>query len=535
PRSPLPQAVRFALALTAQNGGDVSVSVAALQTVLESAPERTGEVLQALERFDREDPRAAEARYMLASIYLDRRDHAAAEAELSRGGTVNTALLERVLAKYEAILKAAPDDAAARLGYIQALLMARQFDRVLELGQEMLKQADDASAVRLTLAIGDALRDKGDHDAAAKRYFAAYGRDRSVAGTIVSRLRDLLQAEGTQALASLALGKVLGAEGRSSEAVEALRAAGAADPKLQETVYNELQTLMNTCPGDPQPGLALLGHLKEARDTQRALQVISGLLDAHPQLAGALVAHIETILASEPNLGFAHYEMGRALQRMQMVPRSAASFLNAFRQDAGMAPMVLKRLQELILLAPSSPEPYLVTCAIHASRGKLTAAAETIQKALMRIPAEADRLVPRLEEIWKQHRGNPQIAMAFAEVCRRAGRHDKAIQAYGDAASKDSALFDAAFEGFEAIVAERPDLGEAYLARGRAHAQRLRIDPALADLEQACRLDPKLLPAVLQETEALRARMPESYACLILIADLCVAGGRDADARRLLE
>jgi tetratricopeptide (TPR) repeat protein len=535
PRSPLPHAVRFALALAAYHGGDISVSVAALQTVLEAAPERTGEVLQALERFDRDDPRATEARYLLASIYLDRRDYAAADAELARGGAVNTALLERVLGKYEAILQATPDEAAARLGYIQALLLGRQYDRVLAFGQETLKQREDETTVRITLAMGDALRDKGEHDSAAKRYFAAYGRDRSLAGEVVSRLRDLVQAEGTQALASLALGKVLGAEGRASEAVEALRAAGAADPKLQETVHTELQNLMSTCPADPQPGLALLAYLKEAHDTQRALQVISGLLDAHPQLAGALVTHIESILEAEPNLGFAQYELGRALQRMQMVPRSAASFLTAFRQDAGLAPMVLKRLQELILLSPGSPEPYLVTCAIHASRGKLTAAAETIQKALMRIPAEADRLVPRLEEIWKQHRGNPQIAMAFAEVCRRAGHHDKAILAYGDAAGKDSALFDAAFEGFEAIVAERPEMGEAYLARGRAHAQRLRIEPALADLEKACQLEPRLLPAALQQAEALRGRMPESYPCLILVADLCAAAGRDADARRLLE
>src|SRR5207245_6941698 len=69
----------------------------------------------------------------------------------------------------------------------------------------------------------------------------------------------------------------------------------------------------------------------------------------------------------------------------------------------------------------------------------------------------------------------------------------------------------------------------------RAHAQRMRIDQALADLDRAGRLAPALLPGILEAAEALRARFPEAYPCAILLADLYVASGRQAEAGRVLK
>jgi len=535
PLSPVPQAVHFALGEAAFFGGDPAAAATVFREVLEASPDRVEEVRQALERFDRDDPRAAEARYLLAALYLDRRDHAAAIAELARGGSVNLPLLERVLAKYEEILAASPDDEAARVGYVRALVLARRFDQVLTVGQEVLKRRDDETTAPISLAIGDALLEKGENDGAVKRYYAAYGRDRKLGAEVVERLRRTIQSEGTHALASLAMGKVLGSEGRPSEAVEALRAASAADPKLRDTVLTELKGLQVSCPSDPQAGLVVLTLLREGRETHEALKTISGLLDAHPDLAPSLIEHLEQILKAEPSQPFALYEMGRALQRIRIYPKAAASYLQAFRQDAGLAAMILKRLYECMDAAPTCPEPYLAACAIHAGKGKFLAAAETIQKAFLKMPAEIDRLLPRLEEIWKQNRNGAQIALVFAQACLKAGKHEKALVAFGDAAQRDASLFDAAFEGFEAIVNACPKLGDAYLMRGRAHAQRMRIDQALGDLDRASRLAPRLLPAILEEAEALHARFPDAYPCSILLADLDLAAGKDAEAGRLLK
>ena len=220
--------------------------------------------------------------------------------------------------------------------------------RVLSAGAETLKLRDDATTARVSLAMGEALSEKGDHGAAVKRYFAAYGRDHGLAPAVAEKLRRMIEAEGSLPLASLALGKILASEGRSTEAVEALRAARTADPKLSDTVLGELQRLRDAAPADPQPGLLMLAILAESGDHKRAVQVISALLDARSDLASVLAGHLDRILKADPQQAFATFELGRALQQLGLHPRSAASYLAAFRLDATLAPMILRRLQEAI-------------------------------------------------------------------------------------------------------------------------------------------------------------------------------------------
>jgi tetratricopeptide (TPR) repeat protein len=534
PRSPLPHAVRFALGEVAFQGGDLSAAAAAFRDVLAAVPERTDEVRQALERFDRDDPRAAEARYLLASLYLDAKDHHAALNELSRGGAVNASLIDRVLEKYEALSAADPEDMAVRCGLVEALLIGRRYDRVLAVGQEILKKRDDDSTASVSLSMAEALRETNDPDGAVKRYFAAHARNPALAPTIIDRLRQMIDTAGGHALASLALGRILGANGRPAEAAEALRAAHANDAKLHETVITELQRLVAASPASPEPGMALLLVLRDGRDSERVVQVITGLLDAHPNLASILVGHLEEILKTDPAQPFATYEMGRALQALALHPKSAAAYLAAFRLDASLGPMILKRIQELIEAAPTCPDPYLAACAIHTARGRLKAAAEKIEQALEKMPAEAERLVPRLEEISRQNHA-PAITLLLAQACLRAGQHEKAIRAFAEAAQKDPSCGEPALAGIEAILEAAPRLGEAYLARARFHALRLRADEAVADLHRAWQLAPGLGAAILEEASALRSRLPDSYACAMLLADLFIAAGKDADAGRLLQ
>jgi tetratricopeptide (TPR) repeat protein len=535
PRSPHPQAVRFTRAEALLRGGDPAAAATELNEVLRAAPGRSEEVRQVLERFDRDDPRAAEARFLLASLYLDRRDHASALVELSRHGAANPMLLDRVLAKYETILAGAPDDCEARTGLVRTLLLRRDHDRVIEVGQETLKIRDDASTAWVSLAMGEAFQERGQSDAAAARLHAAYRADRSLLDEVVRRLKALIEVEGTHAQGSLFLGQVMAAEGRAAEAVAALRAARAADPSLRDTVLEELQALMATCPTEPQAGLWTVAMLMEKGETRQAIRVVSSLLDAHPDLAPILAGHLDQILKVSPDQPFALYEMGRALQRMKKYPKSVASLYAAFRHDPSLAPMALKRLREVVEAAPTCLDGHLATCAIHAARGKPLAAAEAVKVALQKVPDAADRLLPRLEELCSREPGNAHIAMILAETCLRAGQHAKALAAYDEAVRADPALLDAAFEGFEALVKANPKMGQAYLSRGRAHARRLRIEDAVRDLAQAGRLDPHLLPSALQAVEEMRSRHPESAACALVLADLWLAAGDSNQATSLLE
>jgi len=306
-RTTVPHAVRFALGEALFFAGQLSPAGAIFRDLLQTVPERTEEIKSALMRFDRNSPEAAEACVLLATLCLDRRDYKGALAELSQGGEAIAPLLDRVVGKYEQILATTPGDVDARLGFVEALALTRRYDKVMSIGIETLKIKDDESTARVYLAMGDALRHKGDSDSAVKRYFAGYGRNRSLGTGVIERLQGLIAAEGTHPLASLALGKVLGSEGRAAEAVEALGVARAADSKLADAVLSELQRLKDAFPADPQAGLAMLNILAESGDHKRSVPVITALLDARPDLASVLAGHLDRILKADPQQAYAAF------------------------------------------------------------------------------------------------------------------------------------------------------------------------------------------------------------------------------------
>jgi len=534
PRSPLPVAVHFARGEAQYHAGLLPAAAASLREVLQSAPERVAEVRAALERFDRADPRAAEARYLLATIYVDMRDHEAARAELNRPGPTNAALLARVVTRYESLVSETPDDMPARAALMHALLLARQLDRALEVGRETLKRRDDASTATISLAMADALAEKGDTDGAVRRYFAASKRDRRLAGEVIARLQRLIEVEGKHPFGCLALAKLQAQEGHAAEAVESLRAAHTGDPALHDSVVLELEAVVRDFPADPQPGLVLIGLLQESGQYQKAVQVIAVHLDAHPAAAQRLAAHLDGILEAQPGHPLAHYELGRALQALGANARAAERLASAARLDPTIAPLALRRLQEILIADPACTPAWIACSEVLSGRGQVLQAAERLAEAIARTPTDATGLLDRLEEL---HRKNPTLApmtLLFAEACARAAQHERAARAYGEAAAGDLALGEEALHGLDALLESNPRLAEAWLVRARLRLKMAQSAPALADFTEAARLSPRLVPEVLRDVQGLAGQRADWPECALVLADLLLAADRAPEAEDLL-
>ena len=535
PRSPLPVAVHFARGDAQFRAGDPAAAAASLREVLQSAPERVGEVRQVLERFDRADPRAAEARYLLASILVDQGDHAAAMRELAGPGPVNAALLERVVKRYESAVAATPDDLAARGGLVQALLLARQYDRVLEVGRETLRRRDDATTARVSLAMGDALREKGDGDGAVRRLYAATRRDPALSGEVAERLRRVIEIDGRNPFASLALGKVLAQQGRVEEALEALRVARAADPAMHDAVVQEMEGLVRACPGDAHPGLALATMLQESGDNARAVQALSALLEAHPQTAQRVAAQLDDVLKDDPRHALAQYELGRALVALGAHARASDRFRTAARLDVALAPMALRRLHEILTEKPGCTVAWIASADVLAERGQRLQAAERLAEAIARDPAESHGLLGRLEELHRAHPDDGPLALLFAEACLRAGGHERAARAFGALAGRSLEMAEAAARGLDTILQANPRLAEARHMRARARLRLSRSEEALQDLQEAARLAPRMAPDILGEVETLSKQRPDWSECTLLLADLLRSAGRGSEAEEVLD
>ena len=534
PRSPLPIAVHFARGVAQHRAGMAAAAAASFREVLQSSPERVEEVRLALERFDRSDPAAAEARYLLASIYVDRRDHQAAVRELQRPGPTHAALLERVLKRYETIVKETPDDLSARAGLMEALLLARRHDRALEVGKDTLRIRDDASTARVSLLMADALVEKRDSDGAVRRLFAAYRRDPALGAAVIERLRRLLDTEGKHPFTCLVLGKVLSAEGKAEEALEVLRAARTADPALNDSVLLEIEGLVKTCPADPRPGLALMALLKEAGQHAKAVQVISTHLDAHPDSAQKVAAHLDEILRTQPDHPLAHFELGRALARLGAKARAADRFRQAARLDPELGPMALRRLQEILIADPACVVAWMSSAEILEGRGQPVQAAERLAEAIARAPGDAESLLARIEALCRAHPDEGPMLLLFADASLRLGEHDRAVRAWGEMAARDLDGASAALKGLDAVLEAVPRHAEARIMRARARLRLSQSEAALADLAEAANLAPNLVGDILGEIEPLVDERPTWAEGALLRADLLIACGRPRDAETLL-
>ncbi|HUD71395.1 MAG TPA: tetratricopeptide repeat protein [Dongiaceae bacterium] len=535
PRSPVPLAVHFARGEALFHLGALPAAAASFREVLQSAPERAAEVRLALEKFDRADPKATEARYLLASLHVEQRDHEAALKELTRPGPTHADLLKSVIKKYESLIVEQPEDMAARAAFLKALILARDFDRVIEVARDTLKRKDDASTAGVSLAMADALAEKGDLDGAVRRYFTATRRDPALALESIARLKRLIEVQGQHPFGCLALGKLLAQQGRAAEAVESLRAARAGDPALHDSVITELENLTRACPAEAPPGLALIALHYDAGQHERAVQVIAGHLDAHPASAQRLAAHLDRILEHQPGHPLAHYELGRALQVLGAHARAADRFAAAARLDAAIGPLALRRLQELLIADPSCTGAWLACAEVLAGRGQSLQAAERLAEAIARDASQAGALLDRIESLYRAHPGEAPMALIYAEACARAGQPDRAARAYGEAAAGDLESVPAAMTGLDGLIASNPRLAECWWQRARARLRLSQNEAALADLAEAARLAPRLLPEVLRVTEELSAERPGWPECTLLLADLMDAAGRGADGEAILE
>jgi tetratricopeptide (TPR) repeat protein len=382
--------------------------------------------------------------------------------------------------------------------------------------------------------MADALVEKGDKDGAVRRFFAAYRRDPKLAQDVANRLKRFISQEGRHPFACLVLGKVLVQEGRAEEAVPILRTARAADPALHDSVVLELEALVRNCPADPRPGLALVALHQEAGQHVKAVQVIASLLDAHPGSAQRIAAHLEEILKSQPEHPLAQYELGRALQTLGAHARASERYRAAASLDAAIAPMALRRIQEILVADPPCSAAWLASADVLLARGQPLQAAERLAEAIARAPQEAAGPMTRLEELYRRHADVGAVAILFAEAALRAGLHDQASTAYGEAAERDLALAEDALMGLDAIVKLSPRLAEARLQRARVCLRLSRGEAALADLSEAARLSPQLLSPILKEVERLEETRPDWPECTLLHSDLLLAAGRTTEAETLL-
>jgi tetratricopeptide (TPR) repeat protein len=530
-----PAAARFGQGEAALAAGEVGEAVHALSEVATQAPARMKEIQETFEALLARHPETTEVRYILAGLYLDRKEYASAMGELKKIQSLNEDLLSPLLARYRAALSASPEDVEVRLGLSAALLLSRQFEQVQILGAETLRIRDDETTAPLQLDLGDASLEKGDAVAAVKRYYNAFRKNISLAARAASKLDAVLHLHPNLSLASLALGKILPETGRVAEGVEHLLEAFRGDPRISEGVLTELDRIRASHPVSPEAAAARVEILFAQGNDRGATEAISALLESRPDSARNMIPRIEAILARSPRLAPAHLAMSKAQRALKDASRAAESCRSAYRLDKGCAPQVIRSCSEMIAEDPKSPLAYLTLAEIYLADDEIAAAAEKLFQAASRTEGPQDEVLKVLEALSAKDSGTARVAFLSAEILARSGRLAAAVRAYRKALERDPGLLEAALKGYQILLEKDPQLGEARLARAQALVLRQEFAPALEELEGALRATPGAAREILDEALTLRQRWPGSYRLVTLITDLLMTGERLPEAAGILQ
>jgi len=534
-REILPVASRFGRGEAALNAGEVGEAVSAFRELASRAPERMEEIRGIFEALLVRHPETTEVRYILAGLYLDRKNFQGATAELKKIQSLNPDLLAPVLTKYREVLRVSPDDVEIRLGLSAALLLSRQFEEVQTLAAETLRLRDDEATAPIQLDLGDACLERGDVTSAVKRYYNAYRKRPSLAANAAARLERVLDFHPNLALASLALGKTLPETGRVADAVARLLEAFRNDPRISEGVLAELDRIRAVHPVSPEAALARVDILCALGRDPAATEAIVSVLESRPESARAMIPRLDSILSRNPGHAPAFLALARAHRGLEDIPHAAEACRSAYRADRGAAPQVIRICSELISQDPKAAVPYLSMAEIYLADGEIAAATEKLFQAATRAEERQEEILEILDEATKRDSGTARVALLAAEILARFGRETAAVRSFRKALERDSGMLETVLSGYNALLAKNGRLGEALLARAQALALRQEFDPAIADLELAVRATPSLAPEAISEALRLHERRPGSYRLVALLTDLLFAAGRLEEADAALE
>ena len=524
-------AARFGQGEAALQSNEIDEAVTAFRDVALQAPERMKEIHGIFETLLERHPETTEARYILAGLYLDRKDYSSATAELKKIQSLNPDLLAPVLARYRAALAASPADVEVRLGLSAALLLSRQFEQAQALGAETLRIRDDETTAPLQLDLGDAALEKGDVVSAVKRYYNAYRKKTSLAAEAASKLEGLLKIHPTHSLALLALGKILPDTGRVADAVGYLLEAFRNDSRISEGVLTELDRIRASHPVSPEAAIARVEILFTLGNDKATAEAVTTLLESRPDAARGMVPRLEALLARSPRLAPAHLAMARAQRALKDTVRAAEACRNAYRLDKACAPQVVRFCSEMCEEDPKASLPYLTMAEIYIADEKIAAAAEKLFQAAARSEGPKDDIMKVLEEITSRDAGTARVAYVSAEIFARSNRFPASVRAYRKALERDPGLLESVLKGYSLILEKEPHLGEARMARAQAMALQQQFVPAVEDLDAALRSTPSLAGEILTEGQRLRRLCPGNHRLIALIADLLISNDRLQEGR----
>jgi tetratricopeptide (TPR) repeat protein len=260
-------------------------------------------------------------------------------------------------------------------------------------------------------------------------------------------------------------------------------------------------------------------------------QAASECVDVH---WGRLESVLRRILEQDPQRGFAHFLLGRALlERKENIGDAVDALQKAVALDKITHDMVLEILHDHRDVITEVPEAKVLEGSLCLHKGDRQRGVTLLREALQRSPETHDAVLRALQSQWDRDPDDVETGLALAHALLTAEQLRRACRLLTDLAERFPDHQDAAIAQLQQVLAKKP-IAEAHKALWNIHLQKGERDKAIHHVQLALEdlaTEPDAYQALLDEAHD---QVPESAWVTCRKAERLLAEGKDSDVETLL-
>ncbi len=303
------QAVDFIKAIALAESGQYQKSVDILADQLKK--EETAELAKkALQEMAEKFPQASALQLALAESYQDEGNWDAMSSALLKAIRFDKSAVTKVTAKLNQLLEKKPDNIELQMLQLELLFQERLLDKAFKKAGDIISRWPDKKSARAHLRLGQIYLEKGELTKSAGSLVKASELDSDISPESAEALKRLLEIDAASLPGHYAQAKIFMHQRDFDRAVDQLMMVVEKDPRLSESVANDLKTIQKLEPTNVRAMLAEAQVDIILKKPEAAVAALSQVMDMAPdnfEAVEKLYLKLSSVEANNPriNLEFA--------------------------------------------------------------------------------------------------------------------------------------------------------------------------------------------------------------------------------------
>lgn len=527
------QAVDFIKAAALAESGQYqkSADILAEQLKKKETAELARKTLQEMaEKF----PKASALHLALAENYQDQGDWDAMSSALLKAIRFDKTAVSKVAAKLNQLLEKRPENKELQMLQLELLFQERLLDKAFKKAGDIISRWPDKSSARAHLRMGQIYLEKGELTKSSGSLIKASELDSDISPESAEALKRLLEIDPASLPGHYAQAKVFIHQRAFDRAVDELMAVEEKDPRLAESIANDLKTIQKLEPTNVKALVAEAQMDIVLKKPEAAVAALSQVMDMAPdnfEAVEKLYLKLISLESNNPriNLAFAkaHIIKGNITKAAELIGAAVAADQKLYEPAVSLLKLAHdkdpKNISGLFLMAN-----------IYRLRSSYAQSIEILKNIIALDESQAESVVLELQAVVSSAPDQLEARYLLAGLYRQQNFFENAVKEYQAIFKSHPGDRDKIQEKLKEIVAQNPDLVPAVILSSRILAEQGKLTEAVSGYMKACELDKGFRPTAAGEIEKILAQEPQSSEIAEALGTLYFELGKFAQAREIL-